>query len=95
MHYNRPWCEFAATRYLEHEELGVAPGDRLAKYALTIAKPPGIEQLTRRYADHPDHKAQMATLPGSKRKHTRTMRGRRRSVPRRPRAIGAAACPDC
>lgn len=50
--YNHLWCEIAAIRYLESgEESKLSPGNRLAKYALTIAKPPGIELLTQRYAE--------------------------------------------
>jgi sugar-specific transcriptional regulator TrmB len=49
--YNQLWCEFAATRHFEREEAQVAPDDRLARYSLATAKPPGIEQLMRRYAE--------------------------------------------
>ena len=49
--YNHLWCEFAAIRYLENEDPKLAPSGRLAKYALTTLKPPGIEQLTRRYSE--------------------------------------------
>jgi hypothetical protein len=63
--------EFAATRYFQHEESEVAPRDRLAQYALATAKPPGIEQLMRRYADNRDRDAQTTDLPGTARKRTR------------------------
>jgi sugar-specific transcriptional regulator TrmB len=69
--YNHLLGEFAATRYFQHEESEVAPRDRLAQYALATAKPPGIEQLMRRYADNRDRDAQTTDLPGTARKRTR------------------------
>ena len=48
--YNHLWCEFAAIRSFAAGSK-LAPRDPLAKYALTIANPPGMEQLTRRYAE--------------------------------------------
>lgn len=84
--YNHLWCEFAATRYFEHEESGVAPGDRLAKYALATAKPPGIEQLKRRYTDTLDRKAPSIALPEPARMHVRSGRPRSRITKKQTRA---------
>lgn len=85
MQYNHLWCEFAATRYFEREESEVAPSDRLAKYALATARPPGIEQLTLRFADKLDREAQSvemsetARMPGRARRPSRLTKKRTRA----------------
>jgi HTH-type transcriptional regulator, sugar sensing transcriptional regulator len=74
--YNHLWCEFAAIRYLEGgDESKLTPNNRLAKYALTIAKPPGIEQLTQRYAEN----TRTAAARGNAKARPRGTRGRRLS----------------
>jgi sugar-specific transcriptional regulator TrmB len=53
--YNHLWSEMAAVRYLEGGDESKLPGDeRLQKYALAVAKPRGLEQLSRRYIDETD-----------------------------------------
>jgi HTH-type transcriptional regulator, sugar sensing transcriptional regulator len=84
--YNHLWCEFAATRYFEREESEVAPKDRLTKYTLTTAKPPGIEQLTQRYAGKVDREAQSVELPEAARMLVRARRVRSRVSRKRTRA---------
>jgi sugar-specific transcriptional regulator TrmB len=86
MQYNHLWCEFAATRYFEREDSAFAPSERLAKYGLATAKPPGIEQLTRRYAVNLDRKVSTGDLPETARMHARAGRPRTRISKKRTQA---------
>ena len=73
MQYNHLLSEFAATRYFERGESEVAAGDRLAQYALAVAKPPGIEHLTHRYAERSEAVAMPITRTRTRR--TRSKKG--------------------